>query len=118
MSSSRCFNFFRAILLILMLPFFLVLLLLLLVFTIIGSILFALLFSPCLSRLELESIVACVFCFPCVGVYKAGTYVRDNVKDVCSIGCEKLKSWACTVRAMCCYDGASKAELQRKSTAI
>jgi hypothetical protein len=84
---------------------------------IIGSILGGLLFSPCLSRLECESLVAAIFCFPCVGVYKAGQFVKDYVGQVCSIGCDNLKRWAYTIRALCCYD--AKAQMEKsKSTAI
>lgn len=117
MESGRCWNFIRAILLILCLPFILILIVLLVIVAIIGSILGGLLFSPCLSRLECESLAGAIFCFPCVGVYKAGQFVKDYVGQVCGIGCDNLKRWAHTIRALCCYDGKAQAE-KNKSTAI
>lgn len=103
-NSNRCFNFIRAILLLLCIPFVLILILLATILTIIGSTLFAILFSPCLSFMEYESYPRALFCFPCVGVYKIGVFIKRYVGTVCSVSCDFLGRFMMTIKALCCYD--------------
>ena len=115
MNSNRCFNFIRSILLIFCIPFVIILILFATILTVLGATLAAILFSPCLSFMEFDSKPKALLCFPCVGVYKIGQFIKRYVGTVCSIGCDFMGRLMITLKASCCYD---RSKLESQGTKI